>query len=94
MMKKKQAHPVATDADLEMVLRRIVDGMEDELLFVTEWEAELSFRQYLASKNFKKIIAAMDLAAEKPELSFHTISTTRGLEMLESISNQKIKMVN
>ena len=33
-MKKKQAHPVATDADLEMVLRRIVDGMEDELLVI------------------------------------------------------------
>jgi hypothetical protein len=41
--------------------------------------------RHIASDEFRKIMAMIDMAVELPEISFHTVSSTIGFELVEKI---------
>lgn len=58
---------------------------DDDLILIEEWEAMSDLERHIASDEFRKIMAIMDMAVETPEISFHTVSSTRGFELVEKI---------
>ncbi len=58
---------------------------DDDLILIEEWETMPELERYIASDEFRKIMAIMDMAVELPEISFHSVSTTMGFELVEKI---------
>ena len=58
---------------------------DDDLILIEEWEAMSDLERHIASDEFRKIMAIMDMAAEPPEISFHGVSSTMGFELVENI---------
>lgn len=58
---------------------------DDDLLLAEEWETMSELERHIASDDFLKIMAIMDMAVEPPEISFHEVSRTRGFELVEKI---------
>lgn len=51
--------------------------------YVEEWESEDGLRQHLSSDLFRRLLVAMELASEPPEIHFHTVAESRGMELIE-----------
>lgn len=60
-------------------------GIDDEMLMVQEWKAKNPLERYLCSDSFEKVLAVMDMACAPPSLAFHTVSETRGMELIEKL---------
>ena len=58
---------------------------DDDLFLIEEWETMPDLEKYIASDEFRKIMAIIDMAFEPPEISFHSVSTTMGFELVEKI---------
>ncbi len=58
---------------------------DDELLLIEEWNAVPDLERHVASDEFRKIMAIMDMAVEPPEISFNTVSSVEGFELVEKI---------
>ncbi len=66
---------------------RLYEDIEDlnTLLLVQSWASQTALESYICSEEYRKILAAMDLAAEKPEVAFHTITRTMGMEFIKTV---------
>jgi quinol monooxygenase YgiN len=58
---------------------------DDDLFLIEEWESMSELERHIASDEFRKIMAMIDMAVELPEISFHTVSSTMGFELVEKI---------
>ena len=52
---------------------------------VEEWSSETDLKRHIASDDFKKILAVLDLSREPPEVRFDTPSGTAGMEYVEAV---------
>jgi quinol monooxygenase YgiN len=62
---------------------------EQAILYVETWLSEEELHRHIQSDLYLWILAAMELASEPPEICFHQISDTRGLEMVESLRGSR-----
>jgi quinol monooxygenase YgiN len=58
---------------------------DDELLLLEKWESKKDLESHIRSDEFQKVLAAMETAIEPPEINFHTITSTEGLELVKKI---------
>lgn len=58
---------------------------DDDLLLIEEWESMPDLERHVASNEFRKIMAIMDMAMEPPGVSFNSVSSTMGFELVEKI---------
>jgi quinol monooxygenase YgiN len=58
---------------------------DDALIFIGEWESMDKIEKHISSDEFRRIMAIMDMAVEPPEISFHTVSSVKGFELVEKI---------
>jgi quinol monooxygenase YgiN len=58
---------------------------DDALVLLEEWNTSEDLARHLKSNDFKKILAVMDMALEQPIIQFHTISSSQGFELIESL---------
>jgi quinol monooxygenase YgiN len=56
-----------------------------DLLLIEEWDSHMNLERHIRSDNFRKILALMDMADEKPEITFQAVSSTKGLEFVEKL---------
>ena len=63
---------------------RIYRDLEDPgaLALVQEWASSDALEAYLRSEDYPKLLTVMELATEPPEISFDTIETREGLELM------------
>ncbi len=54
------------------------------LALIQEWASSDDLERYLRSDNFRKLVAVMELASERPEIWFDTIERRQGLERLSA----------
>jgi quinol monooxygenase YgiN len=60
------------------------DAEEAEVMMLEQkWETREDFDRHVRSPDFKRILAAMELATEKPEVSFYEVETAHGLNDIE-----------
>ncbi len=58
---------------------------DDELILLEKWESEEAMEKHIRSNDFRKIIAAMETVIEPPEITFLTVASTEGMELVERI---------
>jgi quinol monooxygenase YgiN len=58
------------------------------LTLVEEWESQDALDHHIRSDEYRKILAVMDMANERPEIRFHTVSDTGGMGVIEAARGQ------
>ena len=63
------------------------DDKEEEnfLVLMEEWDSEENLNHHISSKEYRKVLALMDMSTEAPEIKFSTVSHTSGLEAVHKI---------
>jgi quinol monooxygenase YgiN len=55
------------------------------LTLVEEWESRTDLDKHIRSSEYKKVLAAMDLSDQPPEIKFNDILKTDGMELIEEV---------
>ena len=58
---------------------------DDAMLMLQRWRSQEDLGKFVRSRDFKRIMAAVDLGSEAPEISFNTISSETGMELVEKL---------
>ena len=62
------------------------DAQNESLLFyVEEWQTEEDLRRHIRSDDYRKFLALIDLSSEPPDLKFHRVSETLGMEYVSHV---------
>ena len=66
---------------------RVLADVRDEGLLSLQvgWDTEENLERHIRSDLFWKVLALMEISSRRPEIRFHTISRTEGLETIERI---------
>lgn len=52
------------------------------LTLVEEWDSQADLDYHLCSEEFRSILAVMEMSSKPPEIHFHTVEKTGGLEFV------------
>ena len=76
-----------TLAERGCVSCRLFQDLENEnaLRFVQFWDNQEDLERHLRSESFREILSLVELSTETPEISFHLVSATFGLEYLAAV---------
>jgi quinol monooxygenase YgiN len=58
---------------------------DDQMILLEEWHSQEDLERHIRSDDFRYILAVMDLGSEPPDLAFHTVSSTAGMELIETL---------
>jgi quinol monooxygenase YgiN len=61
------------------------------LTLVQEWERQQDLDRYLASDACKVVLAVLESSQRAPEVSFDTVATRAGLEVIEIARRAKVR---
>jgi quinol monooxygenase YgiN len=61
----------------------------DELILLEEWESKEGLEKHIRSDDFKKVLTALELASENPEINFHTVSSSENFELVEKLVDKE-----
>ena len=61
---------------------------EQGLLYVELWRSLTELKRHIKSSNYAKILEAMELSSQVPEISFYESSETQGIELIEKIRGE------
>jgi quinol monooxygenase YgiN len=65
---------------------RIYQDLDNKqaITLVQEWESQTDLENYIRSKEYKKILALMEISNRQPEVHFYDVNRISGLEFVES----------
>ena len=67
------------------------DTQDDRALMIDAiWKNEEELHRHLRSEEFRKVLLVMEMAEEKPEIRFETVSCATGLETVEKARTGRI----
>ena len=58
---------------------------ENRFILVEKWMSQAYLDRHLCSSEYKKVLALMDISSEPPEIKFHTVWNSAGMELLEKL---------
>ena len=58
---------------------------ENVLCYVENWRSEEDLQRHIRSDDYRKFLALIDLSSEPPDLKFHRVSETFGIEYLSRV---------
>ena len=58
---------------------------ENSLILIEKWISQAYLDQHLRSSEYRKVITLMDISSEPPEIKYHTIWNSAGMELLEKL---------
>lgn len=58
---------------------------ENVLCYVENWRTEEDLQRHIRSDDYRKFLALIDLSSEPPDLKFHRVSETFGIEYLSRV---------
>ena len=61
------------------------DGYEEAVLYLERWDSESGFQRQARSERYRQILEAVELSRRKPEIQFHQVTGTRGIDLLEEL---------
>ncbi len=62
------------------------DALDDDIyLYLEEWGSREQLERHIRSAHYRRLLAIMELASEKPEVRYDTVSERQGFELVEKI---------
>ena len=58
---------------------------DNEFFIITEWKSEDYLNRYIATDEYRKFIALIDISEEQPDIKFNKISKISGMEKIAAI---------
>jgi quinol monooxygenase YgiN len=65
------------------------DGYDESILYVECWDSEEEFERHVRSDLYRRILEAMELSRQAPELNFHRVTATQGIERVAALRDAK-----
>ena len=53
--------------------------------YMEQWESEEALNEHIRSELYRRVLAAMDLSAQAPEVTIYYATKTRGFELIEAL---------
>ena len=60
-------------------------GEGQMIFYLEQWQSREHLERHIRSELYFRVLSAMELAREAPEIYFHEVSNTRGLEYVEAL---------
>jgi len=60
-------------------------GEGPTILYLEQWQSREFLDRHIRSELYFRVLSAMELSGEPPEIYFHEVSDTRGLEYVEAL---------
>ncbi len=66
---------------------RILEDADDAgvVLYVEEWGSREQLERHIRSEPYRRLLSIMEMAAERPEIRYDTVSQRQGFELVEAI---------
>jgi quinol monooxygenase YgiN len=61
------------------------DDGEEAVLYIERWDSEQELERHIRSDVYRRILAAVELSRLPPEVSFHFVKETRGMDLIEAL---------
>ncbi len=66
------------------------DSADEELFrYREEWDSESAFLRHVRSGEFQRVLVAMDMCSEEPQVLVGNLSGTRGMDCLRELRGEK-----
>jgi quinol monooxygenase YgiN len=63
----------------------VYEALEGEILYLEQWRSAEALHRHIQSALYMRILTAMELAAEAPEIHFHEVAGSKGMELIEAL---------
>ena len=60
-------------------------GEARAILYVEQWRSQEELHRHIQSHAYLQTLTAMDLAGEPPEIYFHEVAKSHGMELIEKL---------
>jgi quinol monooxygenase YgiN len=60
-------------------------GPEPAVVFVERWKTDEALEAHLRSDIYRRILGAIELSSDKPEIRFEHVSSSEGMELIERL---------
>ena len=60
-------------------------GLGSSILFSDQWASEAALQTHICSDIYLQVLSAVELSRKAPEIRFHRVSDTRGLELVRQL---------
>lgn len=60
-------------------------GPEHSILLCGLWESETALHEHIRSGFYRRVLSAVELSSRAPEVCFHHVSATEGMELIEKL---------
>jgi quinol monooxygenase YgiN len=60
-------------------------GPDHPIMFRAHWETESALHKQICSDFYPRLLVACDLSTRPPEVCFHHVSTTQGIDLVEQL---------
>jgi quinol monooxygenase YgiN len=61
------------------------DSPHAHVRYTEQWESEETLYDHIHSELYRRILAAMELSRRPPEVQFHYVGATKGMELIEAV---------
>ena len=61
------------------------DDPDSAVVLVERWESEAALEEHIRSETYRRVLGAIELSGKPPEVRFDSVSSTRGMELIERL---------
>jgi quinol monooxygenase YgiN len=58
---------------------------EPTILYLEHWRSQIDLYRHIQSRLYLQVLTAMDFAREPPEICFHEVANSHGMELIERL---------
>jgi quinol monooxygenase YgiN len=59
------------------------------ILYLEQWQTREALERHVQSSMYMRLLTAIELSGEVPEIQFFDVSETRGMELIEALRGEK-----
>jgi len=60
-------------------------GPDHAVVFRAHWETEVALHEHICSEFYRRLLVACELSNHPPEVCFHFVSATQGMDLVEQL---------
>ena len=61
------------------------DVLSNQVRYMEQWESEEALHDHIRSELYRRVLAAMELSRQPPEVRFYFAKEAKGFELIEAI---------